>query len=125
MPSGTKPPADLSAVPLQTAVLCVNCECVTGGRKDRCPVCGSPSLLSLARVIGGTLSSQHSEDSQRPQFDVEITIGWKRIQPSDLSEALKSITSLIGPWLMRGQASCHINVTPVRELCPVGEENAA
>ena len=38
-------------VPLRKAVLCVDCEHVSAATGERCPRCGSPSLLSLARIL--------------------------------------------------------------------------
>lgn len=40
-------------IPLQQAVLCANCEVVSDSRNGHCIVCGSPSLLNLARVLDG------------------------------------------------------------------------
>lgn len=41
-------------IPLQQAVLCANCDVVSDSRNGRCVVCGSPSLLNLARVLDGS-----------------------------------------------------------------------
>jgi hypothetical protein len=41
-------------IPLQQAVLCANCEVVSDSKNGRCVVCGSPSLLNLARVLDGS-----------------------------------------------------------------------
>jgi hypothetical protein len=41
-------------IPLQQAVLCANCEVVSDSKNGHCIVCGSPSLLNLARVLDGT-----------------------------------------------------------------------
>jgi hypothetical protein len=110
---------DSDAVPLLNAVLCVDCECVTDGRFDKCLVCGSRSLLSIARIVGGTLLSQEADSPRKTpnivQFDLEITIALKQIEPKDLSATVESITSLIGPSLGRGRACCHINVEPVMD----------
>lgn len=38
-------------IPLQQAVLCANCEVISDSRNGHCIVCGSPSLLNLARVL--------------------------------------------------------------------------
>jgi len=38
-------------IPLQQAVLCANCEVVSDSKNGHCIVCGSPSLLNLARVL--------------------------------------------------------------------------
>lgn len=42
-------------IPLQQAVLCANCEVVSDSKNGRCVVCGSPSLLNLARVLDGSI----------------------------------------------------------------------
>ena len=38
-------------VRLVRAALCVNCEHISEAEGECCPRCGSPSLLSLARVL--------------------------------------------------------------------------
>jgi hypothetical protein len=45
----------LDAVPLRNAVLCADCELITETRHDTCRVCGSHSVLSLARLLGGNV----------------------------------------------------------------------
>lgn len=40
-------------IPLQQAVLCANCEVISDSKNGHCMVCGSPSLLNLARVLDG------------------------------------------------------------------------
>jgi hypothetical protein len=44
-----------NAVCLQKAVLCADCDCVSDSPHDKCLVCGSRSLFSIARVLGGNL----------------------------------------------------------------------
>jgi hypothetical protein len=114
---GTNRKADLGAVPLQGAVLCVNCECVTDSRFDECLVCGSRSLFSLARMLGGTQLSSTATRSNRGEnialLDVEISVNLKQIEPRDLNAAIESITNLIGPTLGQGRACFHIKVEPV------------
>ena len=51
---------DLSAICLQNAVLCADCEMISDSPHDACLVCGSRSLLSLSRVLGGTLPVQRT-----------------------------------------------------------------
>jgi hypothetical protein len=46
---------DLSSLPLLEAVLCADCEIISNSVGDRCEICGSPSLLSLGRVLGGSV----------------------------------------------------------------------
>jgi hypothetical protein len=50
----------LSAVPLQNAVLCVECDVVSDSPHDRCMVCGSASLFNVARIFGGILPKRRA-----------------------------------------------------------------
>ncbi len=43
----------LSSVPLLEAVLCADCEIISNSGGETCEVCGSRSLLSLGRILGG------------------------------------------------------------------------
>ena len=38
-------------VQLKRAALCVNCEHISEAPGERCPRCGSPSLLCLSRIL--------------------------------------------------------------------------
>jgi len=63
----------LNAVALQDAVLCAECDVVSDSPHDQCLVCGSRSLLNIARIFGGNLpedrasliASQVLETTQR------------------------------------------------------------
>jgi hypothetical protein len=52
--------AELSSVPLLEAVLCADCEIISNSAGERCEICGSASLLSLGRVLGGTIEGQRA-----------------------------------------------------------------
>ena len=124
----TKKPATSSAVPLQGAVLCVNCECVTSGRLDECPVCGSRSLLNIGHMLGGIpLSDQAASSTGRNivLFDLTLTIELKQMDTRDVNTALERITRLIGPRLAQGCASLHANVEPVIAARIADDLNAA
>lgn len=45
----------VNAVALQNAVLCAECDVVSDSPHDTCLVCGSRSLLNIARMFGGNL----------------------------------------------------------------------
>lgn len=49
-----------SFVALPTAVFCVECETISANNSPRCLACGSQSLLSLSRVLGGSLRGQQT-----------------------------------------------------------------
>ena len=51
---------EINFVPLQTATFCVQCELISTNHRPYCLACGSPSLLSLSRVLGGSLRQQQT-----------------------------------------------------------------
>jgi putative methionine-R-sulfoxide reductase with GAF domain len=51
---------NVNFVPLQSATFCVQCELISTNRTPSCLACGNPSLLSLSRVLGGTLRNQQT-----------------------------------------------------------------
>jgi putative methionine-R-sulfoxide reductase with GAF domain len=51
---------DISFVPLQSATFCVQCEMICANRHSYCLACGSTSLLSLSRVLGGSMLHQQT-----------------------------------------------------------------
>lgn len=50
----------LSSVPLQEAVLCADCEIISNSGGESCEVCGSRSLLSLGRILGGCIGGNRA-----------------------------------------------------------------
>jgi GAF domain-containing protein len=51
---------DVNFVPLQSATFCVQCELISTGSTPYCLACGNSSLLSLSRVLGGSLGQQQT-----------------------------------------------------------------
>ena len=49
---------DVNFVPLQAAVFCAECEKISENNTARCLACGSKALLSLSRLMGGSLLHQ-------------------------------------------------------------------
>jgi putative methionine-R-sulfoxide reductase with GAF domain len=56
--TGSFAAADVNFLPLQLAVFCVECELLSGNDTPRCLACGSKAILSLSRVLGGSLRGQ-------------------------------------------------------------------
>ncbi len=52
--------SDVNFVRLQTAVMCVQCELISENPTPYCLACGSRAVLSLPRVLGGSLAHQPS-----------------------------------------------------------------
>jgi hypothetical protein len=106
-----------SAISLQTAVLCLDCECISNCRHDQCPVCGSRSVSNLAHILGGRILGQPARPTVegRPvlRFDVGIAIHLTGLEAMDLTDVLEGITRLVSPNLSSTQASLHIQVEPL------------
>ena len=55
---GTLRASDVNFLSLATAVFCVQCELISANNSTRCLACGSLAVLSLSRVLGGSLRGQ-------------------------------------------------------------------
>ena len=51
---------DIDFIELQTAVFCVECELISKNNTPQCMRCGSQAVLSLSRVLGGSLIGQQT-----------------------------------------------------------------
>jgi putative methionine-R-sulfoxide reductase with GAF domain len=51
---------DVNFVPLQSATFCIQCELIGANSRPYCLACGNTSLLSLSRVLGGSLRHQQT-----------------------------------------------------------------
>jgi GAF domain-containing protein len=51
---------DIHFIELQTAVFCVECELISKNHTPQCFRCGSQAVLSLSRVLGGSLRGQQT-----------------------------------------------------------------
>ena len=111
----TRKHLDAGVLPLWNAVFCLDCEVISGSRGDECPACKSRSLVSLARMLGGSLLAHRAQQSQEWEgglFDITIAVELQQMQAKDLSATVERLTSVIGPKLARDRASFHINVKP-------------
>ena len=52
--------SDINFLSLQTAVFCVSCELISENNTPSCLSCGSQAVLSLSRVLGGSLKGQQT-----------------------------------------------------------------
>jgi GAF domain-containing protein len=62
---------DVSFLSLPTAVFCVQCELISSNNTPRCLACGSKAVLSLSRILGGSLRGQTAhliEDAELNQL---------------------------------------------------------
>jgi hypothetical protein len=114
-----------AAVPLRNAVLCVECESVSSSRVDKCPVCGSSSLLSIAPMLGGTLADLKARESRNDKFNLAIHVVLEDIEGRDVNAAISVITELVEVRAGAGRASVHFDVEPVVNECIDSEPKVA
>ena len=106
---------DKGGLPLWNAVFCLDCEVISNAHGDECPVCKGRSLVSLARILGGSLFADRQRESQECGsgfFDITITVDLQQMNAKELTSTFESLASVIGPKLARDQATFHINVKP-------------
>jgi hypothetical protein len=60
METAAKSEVILNTVPLINAVLCADCEVISDSSGEVCSVCGSRSLLNVARVLGGSVGDERA-----------------------------------------------------------------
>lgn len=109
---------ELSTIPLQTAVFCVECEIVSNSQHDVCTVCGSPSLVSLDRLLGGTIRKDGGRTSaKQPQetlkYNLELTVKVHAVPARELNHTIESITQLAD--VARNLECLHLNVESVEQ----------
>jgi hypothetical protein len=106
-----KPRANV--VPLGTAVFCLDCEAISNSRGDECQACGTRSLVSLARILGGSLGEHQVEPGIAGRsFDITLTIELHAVPTQDVNSTVEELTNVIGASLPRGRASFHVRVQP-------------
>ena len=100
----------MSVVPLQNAVFCVNCETISNSPHDVCEVCGSRSLVSLFRMLGGTLHGDNQTE-ELVKYNLDLTIRVHELSAADLNRAINALTRLaeVGKDLQ----ALHMNVESV------------
>ena len=106
---------DKGGLPLWNAIFCLDCEVISSSRGSECPVCNGRSVISLARILGGSLFGHREHSAQEREsklFDLTITVDLQQMAAKDLTATLERLTGVIAPKLARDQATFHVEVTP-------------
>jgi hypothetical protein len=115
MNAGAHTDGSLSAVPMLNAVFCADCETISNSPHDACTVCGSRSLISLFRMLGGTLRSQKPQatagHAKTAKYNLELTAKVHGIPATELNHVMESITRLAE--VPGDLESLHLDVEPV------------
>ncbi len=102
----------VNTVSLLQAVFCIECETVSDSAQHTCTVCGSSSLVSLFRLLGGSLrgpKSVSSNDQVKPnKYDLQLTVKIHGIPAQELNDIIESMAHLAE---VSGEVEClHINL---------------
>ena len=98
----------LSAIPLQNAVYCVNCDLITNSPHDACGVCGSHSVVGVSRMWQLTLAGAPANAAR---YKVNFTVDVREIPANGLNESTKLLSRLAE--LGGDVQTLHIKVDPV------------
>jgi hypothetical protein len=116
MLNGTRHQPEAEVLPLGGAVFCLDCEVISNSRDQECPACKGHSLLSLSRILGGSLRGQQSPPGfDGGLFDITLSVELRQMHARDVNTTVEGLTAVIGPRLAQGRASFHINVQPVEQ----------
>jgi len=102
------------------AVICLECEAISNTTGDECPACKNRSVVSLARMLGGSFLAhtvQRSHEGESVLFQADITVELRQMHAKDLTTTIERLTNVIGPTLTRGRASFHVNVDTPQQPC--------
>lgn len=111
---------NLTTLPLESAVLCVDCEMVSNSQHDVCVVCGSHSLLSLVRMLGGAVGEHKTRFTENRvktpmRYDLDLEIKVRDLAATDLNAVIESVTRLQEPGVGGVVEHLHINVESLVE----------
>ena len=105
-----------SVLPLSNAVFCLDCEVISISRSEECPACKSRSLVSLARMLGGSLHTHRVlQEHDGVLFNISMTVELQQMHAKDVSATIERITTVIAPKLAREGAKFHVSVKPVEK----------
>jgi hypothetical protein len=105
--------SSLNAVPLMAAVYCVNCDLISNSSHDECKVCGSHSVISVARLWQLTSAPTPIKAAK---YKISFTADVREIPANGLCESTKLIGRLAE--LGGNVKSLHMQVESVDDSTP-------
>jgi GAF domain-containing protein len=85
----------LNFLPLGVAMFCTQCELISQNNTPRCVACGSLAVLSLSRVLGGSLRGQQSA---------------RLIQDAELNNTVRSLIDVVPQNVLNDEHSAELPV---------------
>ncbi len=118
--------SDVNFVSLQSAVFCVQCEMLSDNNTPRCLACGSGAVLSLSRVLGGSLRGQQTAhliaDVELDRLVRSLLGSVPQVSPANSEIEIPSATSFFGRHHLRlrqpGPVSVHSAGAKRHEINP-------
>jgi hypothetical protein len=105
-----------SQLPLRSAFYCLDCEIISNARTDECPACGNRSLMSLARILDGSVRERVERLPFEPltngPFDITLTVELRDLYAHDVNAVIDQVAESIGHRLADTRASLRASVQP-------------
>ena len=109
----------VTTVPLQSAVLCMDCETISNSPHDECPACGSRSLWNLSRIMGGTLTQPDFRSTESPcvttRYNLELTLRLPGATAKEVNQVTRDVTESLNHLVTPDAARLHLHVESIAE----------
>ncbi len=109
---------DVVFLGLRDTVICTECELISNNLAPHCRACGSRAVLSLSRVLGGSLQGQETARLVRPEVvDARVRETLRSMDPfADAPAAAALPNSTYLPWQAGGKLAIQHSGMPVGVL---------
>jgi GAF domain-containing protein len=91
-------PSDVNFLCMQSAIFCVQCELISENNTPHCLACGSGAVLSLSRLLGGSLRGQQTAhliaDAELDRLVRSLLHSVPLTTPSSVEDLVESATGL-------------------------------
>jgi GAF domain-containing protein len=101
--SARLPASQIHFLSLPTAIFCVQCELISANTTPACAACGSKAVISVSRLLGGSLRAQplarviHDDDLNRIVRDLLFTVPGAEIMPSQVADGAGCLNQCDAP----------------------------
>jgi len=115
---GSLTPKDVTFLPLQMAVFCAQCEMISENNTPRCLACGSLAVLSLSRVLGGSMRGQQTAHLIADAELDRLVRTLLNTVPQDVEQNLTAESPVAASFSrrhhlrLRGPAPRHVEIDP-------------
>ncbi len=105
--------ADVNFVPMHSSIFCVQCEMISENNTPHCLACGSSAVLSLPRLLGGSMRAQPTthliEDAELDRLVRSLLLSVPESADSKVHQGLHLSNEFSSRRNRPGQPDFHLN----------------